>query len=107
MRLIDGRADVNFESETKGLLRRPLHEAAAQVAHDLHHKREKPILHALQGHEIACTALVEARAEVNALDLLGVSALHLAAEGGHLFSVRELLNTGADPNDPPRTRTVL
>jgi len=37
-------------------------------------------------------------ADVDALDMYGVSAMHLAAENGHLTCLQALLEAGADYN---------
>ena len=37
-------------------------------------------------------------ADMNAVDMYGVSAMHLAAENGHIHSLRVLLNGGAACN---------
>jgi uncharacterized protein len=48
--------------------------------------------------ELVCRLLVEHGADVNATDLAGQSALHVAAVYGRAKAVRVLLMLGADPN---------
>jgi len=44
---------------------------------------------------LLCVACV---ADVNAVDMYGVSAMHLAAENGHVLCLRALLDAGAACN---------
>ncbi|HLH52852.1 MAG TPA: ankyrin repeat domain-containing protein [Verrucomicrobiae bacterium] len=60
---------------------------------------ETPVMLTAQTGNIANTTfLIERGADVNATDLRGFTALHRAAELGHLEMAKSLLNHGARPN---------
>ncbi|WP_297730520.1 ankyrin repeat domain-containing protein [uncultured Maricaulis sp.] len=60
----------------------------------------RPILHtaARVGHEAGLDVLIEAGAEIDAVDAIGFTALFEAAREGHGAAVGRLLRAGADPD---------
>lgn len=73
----------------------------------------RPLHYAVwQNNEAAVNLLLVRNAEVNAIDEVGYSALHLAAEHGYYDLAKILLNGGAkvdyrEPTDDPYPRTTL
>jgi ankyrin repeat protein len=66
------------------------------------------LMTAVQGKDLGHVAtLIERKADINAKDARGFTALHRAAEMGHEEAVRVLLRSGANPNIEAEGHTAL
>ena len=66
------------------------------------------MMNAVQSNKLnALQLLIKAGADVNAQDNRGFTALHRAAEMGHLEIAKELLATGADKHIAAQGHTAL
>lgn len=115
-RLISYGAD--FEQRTAGLGRTPMHVAAskgrlevveyliargAALQYDGVGDLSTPLISAArEGHTAVVSALIQAGANVDAADVLGVTAVYCAASNGKIF-LNVLLVSNAVPRQAPRT----
>lgn len=87
--LLQYKADVNLGNQASGMMNSPLLDAAKV------------------GNAALIEKLIMAKAHVNQQGKQEMSALHLAARGGHAMVARALLSAGADPTLTSRAGDAL
>ena len=91
--LVEKNADVDQRNKSRET---PLHCAAAQALRALQGGRNEPGASAQNGYHNICKLLVEKNADVNQVDYMGSTTLHIAAKKGYKDVIKTLLNGGAD-----------